>query len=98
MPLRRTELPTDDVAVLWWANGVDLVRRLQALEQELRIEGHQDAADSLLSVLTGEYNPLPDQLPELGDPPRPLRPAVPPPVSLPLAGEHVPRRAPDPGA
>lgn len=100
MPLRRGELPTDDIGVLWWANGVDLVRRLQALIEEMKIEGEERAAEMVLNVLTGEYNPLPDRLPELGDPPGAAAtlPRAPRMLSLPPPfAEHVARRTQDPG-
>lgn len=97
MPLRRGELPTDDIGVLWWGNGVDLAQRVLAFAHEIRPTTLTAAqvADQLVELLT-EPKPL---LPELGDPP--LRPAVPdrPVLTLPPPfAEHVARRAQDPGA
>jgi len=57
-----------DLEAVWFGNGSELVRRLQALTAEMRLEGHGHAADLVTAVLECDYNPLPDQLPELGDP------------------------------
>lgn len=98
MPLHREQLPTDDVGVLWWGNGVDLAQRVQAFAGEIR--GTEltadEVADQLVELLT---EPKP-RLPELGDPPT-LRRAAPPRQVLSLPppfAEHVARRAQDPGA
>lgn len=73
---RRT---LDDIGVVWFGNGVDLAERMRALADLLDTRpdvGSQHAADEIRQVLTTDYNPLPDRLPQLGDPPT-LRPAVP---------------------
>jgi hypothetical protein len=89
-----------DFEAIWFGQGAELARRMVALAAEMDIEGEPRAAEMIRGVLNCEYNPLPDQLPPLGDPPR-LRPAVPGVqiISLPPPlGEHVARRAVDPGA
>lgn len=80
--------------------GGELCRRMEALAEEWRIGGAPTQPwEVILDVLNNEYNPLPDQLPELGDPPR-LRPAVPGRGYFRLPrdiAESEPRRAREPG-
>jgi hypothetical protein len=87
-----------DIEAIWFGHGGELARRMDALAAELST-ATPDAARAIRDVLDCEYNPLPDRLPELGDPP--LRRAVPgrPVLSLPPPlAEHVTRRAQEPGA
>jgi hypothetical protein len=95
-----------DIEAIWFGHGGELARRMDALADqlemsgtELRTEAFRVAADQIRDVLDCEHNPLPDRLPELGDPP--LRRAVPgrPVLSLPPPlAEHAARRAQEPGA
>jgi hypothetical protein len=99
MPLRRGQLPTDDIGVLWWGNNGDLVERLLEFIEGIRPTEltAAEVADRLQELLT---NPGPrSHLVELGDPPR-RGPVVPPRPVLTLPppfAEHAARRAPDPG-
>lgn len=84
-----------DFEAIWFGQGAELARRMEALAAEMDIEGGQRAPEMIRAVLNCDHNPLPDQLPELGDPPAPrLRPSVP--------GFRLPRdiaaRRVDPGA
>lgn len=65
-----------DLEGIWLGAGAELARRMDALAAEMHIDGEERAAEMVRSVLECEYNPLADQLPELGDPPK-LRPSVP---------------------
>jgi hypothetical protein len=69
----------DDLTAPWWTNGCELARRMLALADELETEAADGryTAGLIRQVIRCEYNPLPDQLPELGDPPT-LRSALPP--------------------
>jgi hypothetical protein len=87
-----------DIEAIWFGQATELARRMDALADEMDAAGHHDAARAIRDVLNCEHNPLPDKLPELGDPPT-LRPAVPPRLTLPPPiVEHAARRASDPGA
>jgi hypothetical protein len=68
-----------DIEAIWFGQGSELARRMQALQHDLANRhdtGFRNAAQLIGEVLFADYNPLPDRLPELGDPPT-LRPAVP---------------------
>jgi hypothetical protein len=60
----------DDVEVLWYRNPTALVHRMRALADEFEsrdpVDGPMFAA-TLRQVLSGDYDPLPDRLPELGE-------------------------------
>lgn len=67
----------DDLGAIWMGSGVELARRIEALAGEWELLGTTARPwETLREVLNCDYNPLPDRLPELGDPPT-LRPAVP---------------------
>jgi hypothetical protein len=87
-----------DIEAIWFGQGAELARRMDALAAELDATGDTPGAgDHIRWVLNCDHNPLPDQLPELGDPP--LRPAVPRMLTLPPPlAEHAARRGQDPGA
>lgn len=78
----RERKTLDDLGAVWMGHGVELAARLNALAEELIAYGHPIAAGAIRDVLTCEYNPLPDDDTELGDPPTAtaasaVRPAVP---------------------
>jgi hypothetical protein len=76
----------DDIEVIWQRHSaVSLARRFEALADEFATFGMGLAADQVRKVLTADYDPRPDQLPQLGDPPT-VRPAVPPRPAKPEVG------------
>lgn len=70
----------DTIDVIWGRrSATDLARRMDALADRLADLDPVDGptyATLIRSVLTCDFNPLPDRLPELGDPPT-LRPPFP---------------------
>jgi hypothetical protein len=89
-----------DIEAIWFGQGAELARRMDALAAHLEEIDPVDGphfAGAIRDVLNCDHNPLPDQLPELGDPP--LRPAVPRTLTLPPPlAEHAARCGQDPGA
>jgi len=69
--------PPDDIGVLWWGNGVELARRVEAFIFKIRgLDMTADQiADQLAELLAADYDPSPIR-PPLGNPPT-LRPAAP---------------------
>lgn len=87
-----------DIEAIWFGQATELARRMDALAGDLA-DSAPEAARAIRDVLHCEYNPLPDRLPELGDPPAPrIRPAVPVLTLPPPFAEHAARRAQEPGA
>lgn len=68
---------TDRLAIeaCWAFRPSELVRRLHALADIYAGSGNQAGARDLRDLLVGDYNPLPPDWPQLGDPPRNPGPA-----------------------